>query len=437
MPRFNPFNTARVYRHESSLKLLAVSGLYKIFSYNGVASTVTSMMTSSSLARYAAEITVLPQFCLRATADSIKSLAFGLKAKYSIRSIPDPISEEASTLADRKFNLKEKIQCIAFAAKINNKSKCKRQGNTVMFVPLKITSIVCPETLEKVTTVLNKLSDQSSDIDILETRLEKEYPDLMSDIEYDIQYVMKICRVAKKANISIVIDAEQSNRQPAIEFIGRQLARQMNTLGDTPTVYQTYQMYLVKNMDVIIREMEIAEKEGYVYAVSLVRGAYRTLERERERKYGIRILHRCKDNTDDAYDDMVMTLLERIANRGRISVILATHNTESVTRAVSTMERLGISTDHPGVHLAQLKGIADHLTVSLGEAGYNVHKQYAFGSFDDVMPFLIRRLNENKDVYGAMQLDRQLIATELQRRFSATENAQKEKYSYYGEQGWR
>eukprot|EP00607_Mallomonas_marina_P007200 CAMPEP_0182416280 /NCGR_PEP_ID=MMETSP1167-20130531/554_1 /TAXON_ID=2988 /ORGANISM="Mallomonas Sp, Strain CCMP3275" /LENGTH=103 /DNA_ID=CAMNT_0024588915 /DNA_START=76 /DNA_END=387 /DNA_ORIENTATION=- len=80
------------------------------------------------------------------------------------------------------------------------------------------------------------------------------------------------------------------------------------------------------------------------------------------------------------------------------------------------MERLGISPDHGGVHVAQLKGMADHLTVALGDSGYNAHKLFAYGEFKDVMPFLIRRMNENQDAFGALQFDRLLMNQEIKRR---------------------
>eukprot|EP00607_Mallomonas_marina_P010371 CAMPEP_0182421946 /NCGR_PEP_ID=MMETSP1167-20130531/7522_1 /TAXON_ID=2988 /ORGANISM="Mallomonas Sp, Strain CCMP3275" /LENGTH=399 /DNA_ID=CAMNT_0024599595 /DNA_START=165 /DNA_END=1364 /DNA_ORIENTATION=- len=377
------------------------------------------MLMKSSVARFLAGNTVFLQFSPGTSFDSVKSEAYALKDSHAIRSIPDKSVEESISIEGRKENLKNKMTLIKTTSEINH------QSDFVKFTPIKISALVCPNSLEKFSNAWNAISLDSSDHRVVEAQMKEQYPQLMKSFEEGVQNIQKLCEVAKSVKMSILIDAEESTRQPAIDFVGREVSRRVNMLGESPTVYHTYQMYLLRSPDVVRRDMAAAESEGYVFAAKLVRGAYRISEGKREIESGVKILQSSKEDTDKVYDQAVTEILERIATSTTASsgfssgaaVMIATHNTDSVVSAVKTMERLGISPDHGGVHVAQLKGMADHLTVALGDSGYNAHKLFAYGEFKDVMPFLIRRMNENQDAFGALQFDRALINQELKRRF--------------------
>ena len=123
-----------------------------------------------------------------------------------------------------------------------------------------------------------------------------------------------------------------------------------------------------------------------------------------------------KSETDAAYDDAVGMLLQRVRAGEAVAVLVATHNRTSVERAVATMQRLQLPNDHPGVHFAQILGMSDHVTLGLAQAGYNASKLVPYGPFEKLLPWLLRRLDENQDMFGAMQTDRQLYMAEVVRR---------------------
>ena len=103
------------------------------------------------------------------------------------------------------------------------------------------------------------------------------------------------------------------------------------------------------------------------------------------------------------YEQALSFLLERIAADGTAAVMIATHNQASIAHAVQTMESLGLDRGHPAVHFGQILGITDNLSVALGLSGYNAMKLVLFGDFNEVFPWLIRRLDENRDMLGAAQ----------------------------------
>lgn len=124
-----------------------------------------------------------------------------------------------------------------------------------------------------------------------------------------------------------------------------------------------------------------------------------------------------KADTDAAYDEAVRVVLERIgSDETAAAVMVATHNTPSVAGAVAVMESVGLAPDCPQVHFAQVMGMCDHLAAALGKAGFNTHKLVLFGAFHELFPWLLRRLDENRDLLGAAQSDRRLLVAEVVRR---------------------
>ena len=128
-------------------------------------------------------------------------------------------------------------------------------------------------------------------------------------------------------------------------------------------------------------------------------------------------LHASKTDTNTAYNAAVRQVLHRIAEDERAAALLvATHNTASVTAAVETMKSLNIAPSCPHVQFAQVKGMSDHLAAALSRAGYNANKLVLFGDFADLFPWLLRRLDENRDMLGAAQVDRGILLREIRRR---------------------
>ena len=248
------------------------------------------------------------------------------------------------------------------------------------------------------------------DIDI-EQDLDKNNRRLLKDA---VSNILELCEEAKKCGISIALDAEQSHRQPAIDYISNRLMASCNQKDKRrPVLYNTMQCYMIDSNRRLVRDIKRAERCGYQYGVKLVRGAY--LEGEKHRvPYP---LHSSKLETDQAYDSAVDLLLHHVASTSsNVGVLVATHNHQSVRRAVETMQRLGLQNDSPGVHFATIMGMCDHISLALGISGFNALKLVLFGKFNDLFPWLLRRLDENQDIFGGAHDEVYYLFCELKRR---------------------
>jgi Proline dehydrogenase len=249
--------------------------------------------------------------------------------------------------------------------------------------------------------------------------------------------------VAKKAsdlNVSLLIDAEQSWFQPAIDVISIGLQQTFNASNDTtqPVIFNTYQCYLKDSLDRIKEDLARSKRRGYHFGAKLVRGAYMHRERTRAAELGYPSpIHDSFQETNDCYNDSVDFLLRQISNNNvnnhtmnkpLIEVMCATHNKESIEKAIDTLEMLGGSDALPEeneqqqrkissfLSFAQLYGMSDDLTIPLGKNGYHVYKYVPYGKVKEVIPYMLRRAQENGDVLGKSQYERQLILNELMER---------------------
>ena len=120
-----------------------------------------------------------------------------------------------------------------------------------------------------------------------------------------------------------------------------------------------------------------------------------------------------KQATDDMFNEVVAYILANIID---ISLFLGTHNEESTYKVLNLMHENGLSKNDPRIWFGQLYGMSDHITYNLANEGYNVAKYIPFGPVKDVMPYLIRRAEENTSVSGQTTRELDLIMGELSRR---------------------
>jgi proline dehydrogenase len=159
---------------------------------------------------------------------------------------------------------------------------------------------------------------------------------------------------------------------------------------------------------------KIAQQQGFKLGMKLVRGAYMEKERERafEKSYTSPI-QPDKAATDRDYNDSVRYCIDNIND---ISVIVASHNDESNLLAANLMEEKGLPHNHPHVHFSQLYGMSDNITFNLAKEGFNVSKYLPFGPIRDVIPYLMRRAQENSSMSGQTGRELSLIRKEIKRR---------------------
>ncbi len=223
----------------------------------------------------------------------------------------------------------------------------------------------------------------------------------------------KIAALAHEKNVRLMIDAEQTYFQPAIDSMVLRLQRRYNK--DRCVVYNTYQCYLKDSSVRLNGDMERSSRENFGFAAKLVRGAYMYAERELAIEEGRESpIHESLDDTHASYDRNVESVLEYIAkNNSGAEVMFATHNSRSVKFAVRCMADMNI---RKGVYFGQLLGMADNITFPLGASGYNVYKYVPYGPISEVMPYLIRRAQENSDLLGGVSLEREMLWKELKSR---------------------
>ncbi len=221
-----------------------------------------------------------------------------------------------------------------------------------------------------------------------------------------------ICKEAYTRNIELLIDAEETWMQLAADNLAEQMMEKYNI--EKTIVFSTLQCYRWDRLDYLKRIHARAKAKGYKLGFKIVRGAYLEKENERAKEKGYPTpICVNKQATDDEFNAVVGYILENLDD---ISLFLGSHNEDSSYQAMEKMKSLGIAHNDPRVWFGQLYGMSDHITYNLAEAGYNVAKYIPFGPVKDVMPYLIRRAEENTSVAGQTSRELELLKRERTRR---------------------
>ena len=221
-----------------------------------------------------------------------------------------------------------------------------------------------------------------------------------------------ICGRAHALRVRVFVDAEESWFQDTIDHLTYDMMRRYNK--EQAIVYNTYQLYRHDTLKVLQRDHAQAEEEGYYLGAKLVRGAYMEKERRVASEQGYKSpINRDKAATDELYNQALRFCVEHL---DRISFCSGTHNEESSYLLLSLMEEYGIARNDQRVYSAQLYGMSDNLSYNLAHAGYNVAKYVPYGPVEAVMPYLMRRADENTAIAGQSSREFNLIKKEMARR---------------------
>ncbi len=222
----------------------------------------------------------------------------------------------------------------------------------------------------------------------------------------------KSCQKAAEQNLKILIDAEESWIQPALDSL---LEEMMVTYNKTEiVVFATIQMYLSERFPYLISLIEKSKKEKFQIGVKLVRGAY--IKKETLRANQLKLPNPVcpsKEITDNNFDKGVELLFK---NLNHAAVFIGSHNEASTLKAISLMKQMNIPKNHPHVFFSHLFGMSDNMSYNLSNSGYNVIKYLPFGPLKKVIPYLIRRADENSSVANQTSRELELIRTEIKRR---------------------
>jgi proline dehydrogenase len=221
----------------------------------------------------------------------------------------------------------------------------------------------------------------------------------------------KVCEVAVQKDVPLLIDAEESWMQKAADELIEDLMETYNK--EKAIVFNTLQMYRHDRVEYLKTLHEKAIEKGFYIGMKVVRGAYMEKERERaeEKGYPSPI---CEDKkaTDINYDAAIKYLMEH----PKMGLFVGTHNEESSYLVMDLAKQFGIKENDNSLWFGQLFGMSDHISYNLASKGYNVAKYLPFGPVRDVMPYLIRRAEENTSVAGQTSRELKLLKTERKRR---------------------
>lgn len=231
---------------------------------------------------------------------------------------------------------------------------------------------------------------------------------------YD-QMVNRLDRICKRANeleVGVFIDAEESWMQITIDELADEMMEKYNK--ERICVYNTFQMYRHDKLEFLKTSHAKALKGEYLLGAKLVRGAYMNKERERAEEMGYPSpIQASKEDTDRDYDLGLAYCLEHYET---IASCAATHNEKSCFLQAALIEQKNMPNNHPHLNFCQLLGMSDNITYNLAEGGYNVAKYVVYGKVKEVLPYLVRRAEENTSVTGDMGRELVLIDKEIKRR---------------------
>lgn len=282
------------------------------------------------------------------------------------------------------------IEAVEFAATEKN----------IPFVSVKLTglaSLSLLETLNEAPRLRSGIHDSESQTAEWERVRERMYA---------------ICDVANEKGVGILIDAEETWIQDPIDRLAIELMGVYNK--EKVVVFNTYQLYRHDRLHFLKLSHKLALEGQFILGVKLVRGAY--MEKERERALAMHYPSPIQENKTATDIDFDAAALYCIQNKETISIILASHNEKSNLNMVTKMSELGMDNQDPRVHFSQLYGMSDHISFNMASAQYNVSKYLPYGPIQDVVPYLMRRAQENSSVNGQTNRELLLIRKELARR---------------------
>lgn len=220
------------------------------------------------------------------------------------------------------------------------------------------------------------------------------------------------CKTAFEKDVLLLIDAEESWMQDAADELIASMMQKYNQ--KKAIVFNTLQMYRWDRLDYLKKLHEQAKTEGFHIGMKIVRGAYMEKENDKAAEKGVKSpICVSKEATDSNYDAAVLYMIENI---NEMAIFAGTHNEESSYKLMQLMEEKGISANDKRIFFGQLLGMSDNISFNLAENGYNVAKYLPFGPVRDVMPYLIRRAQENTSVAGQTSRELTLIKKEKERR---------------------
>lgn len=346
--------------------------------------------------------TIFSQFVGGETLEQTARVADKLE-KYDVQVILD-YGVEGGEDGEKGFNhaTEEFIKVINYAATQHN----------IPFMSIKVTGIVRFGLLEKIDAAMH-----TCDGTLMKRYykvIEELSPEEKAEWQRTVNRLLKICETANTKKIGVLVDAEESWIQDPVDALTILMMDAYNK--EKAVVYNTIQLYRHDRLAFLKASYQAAAERNFILGAKLVRGAYMDKERKRAADSGYPSpIQPDKKASDNDYNAALAFCIEHLAN---VALIVASHNEYSNLLATTLMDKTGLPHNHPNVHFSQLYGMSDNITFNLAKSGCSVSKYLPFGPIKDVVPYLMRRAQENSSVSGQTGRELGLIKKELARRKS-------------------
>lgn len=340
--------------------------------------------------------TLFSQFVGGETLDETKMVADKLNA-FNVKVILDYGVEGKEGEESFENATEEFIKVIRYAA---------RQKN-IPYISIKLTGFARFKLLEKLdsTAVAQNTIEGKIDIESLNADEKTEFDKVKERLN-------RICSVASESNIGVLIDAEETWIQDPVDALAMAMMLRYNK--DKAVVYNTIQLYRHDRLHFLKQSFAFAKQHNIILAVKLVRGAYMEKERTRANDLGqVSPIQASKEASDADYNAAITFCVEHL---DYIKLIVASHNEHSNLFTTQLLKEKYGNVCHDHVHFSQLFGMSDNITFNLAASGCSVSKYLPFGPVEDVVPYLMRRAQENSSISGHTGRELGLIKKEVQRR---------------------
>ncbi len=385
LPEFNNTEIAFQYRSNKELKRAKF-----LFSSMGspILTSVGMVMTKWAIdwnlpVQGLIKSTLFDQFCGGETMDEAAETA-AVIGKYKVGTILDYGVEGKESEADFDAAVPEFIKAIIYAAKNPN----------IPFISMKVTGFAYFALLEKKHSGAQLNADEQAAWDRVYDRIDR------------------ICNAAASNDIMVLIDAEESWIQAPVDELADAMMEKYNKAK--VIVFNTFQLYRHDRLIFLKESYEKTHSKGYLLGAKLVRGAYMEKERNRAAEKGYRSpIQTDKEATDKDYDEAALFCLKHLDG---VALFVGTHNEISCLKVAKYMldNKIPATTDR--VYFSQLYGMSDNISFNLAHEGYHVAKYLPYGPVKDVLPYLMRRAQENTSVAGQTGRELALISKEIKRR---------------------
>ena len=381
-------NTKSAFKLKSNTELDRAIFLFSMMNYSSLVKAGSALTKFSLKLHLPVETlikkTIFEQFCGGVTEEDCKPVTNEMYDE-NLHSILDYSVEGKETEEEFDAAMRKKLSLIKYA-------KGREEISFAMFKP---TGIGRFEIWEKVSEKISLTEDEKEEWERVKER------------------VNTLCSKAHELNVRLYADGEETWMQTAADDLMEEMMRKYNT-GEKVLIYNTLQCYRWDRLDYLKQLHEKGKKDGFKVGAKIVRGAYMEKENARAKKLGYPSpICESKEATDVNFNSTLSYCLNHLED---ISVFIGTHNEVSSYLALQIMEDKGLSIEDSRIWFSQLYGMSDHISYNLAKKGYNAVKLVPFGPVRDVVPYLLRRAQENTSVKGQTGRELSLLREEKKRR---------------------